>query len=142
MDFDDFKITHSETIMYYQIIESDLKIIYYLMSDSHSNKDFSKIENMTLGQIINALKELDYSSDNSLISKEDYNYLTQIKENRNYWAHNNFLDFVYNDDFLTSEAYIKQCNKLKKDHNRVEKVYKNLEQIRLSFYKNIKNKKG
>ena len=28
MDFNQFKILHSETIMYYQVVEHDLKLIY------------------------------------------------------------------------------------------------------------------
>ena len=41
MDFDTYKILHSETLMYYQLIEHDLKYIYAYMrrGDINDNKN-------------------------------------------------------------------------------------------------------
>ena len=133
MNFDTFKIIHSETIMYYQIIEHDLKLIYAYMRRGKPSNNYVEIKNKTLGQIVSILKDLDNSDGEPLISKEDYNFLSQIKDNRNLWAHRNFIEFVYEQEFLSSKAYLKQYQKLTKDHDRVERVYKVLEKIRLEY---------
>ena len=59
------------------------------------NKHFDEIENKTLGQMIRKLKELDNSDNKPLISSNDYNFLTQICDNRNHWAHSVFTEFIY-----------------------------------------------
>lgn len=48
MSFDTFKIIHSETIMYYQIIEHDLKLIYAYMRRGKPFDNYIEIENKTL----------------------------------------------------------------------------------------------
>ena len=128
-----FQIIHSETIMYYQIIEHDLKLIYAYMRRGKPFDNYIEIENKTLGQIVSILKDLDNSDGNPLISKGDYNFLSQIKDNRNLWAHSNFIEFVYEQEFLSSKAYSRQYQKLIKDHDRIEQVYKVLEKIRLEY---------
>lgn len=137
MNLIEFKIMHSETVMYYQIIENDLKLIYTCRKYGNVNyENFRKTENMTLGTVINVLKELDNSDGKPWISASDYNFLKQIKENRNFWAHHNFLDFIYEGDSENSDKYSKQCQKLKKDHKRLGVVYKNLEDIRIEVLRN------
>lgn len=49
MNFDEFKILHSETIMYYQVVEHDLKLIYAYMHEGDVNDNLDRVENMTLG---------------------------------------------------------------------------------------------
>lgn len=132
MDFDTYKILHSETIMYYQFLENDLKLIYSKMLGGDFDENYDTILDAGLGKIINALKQVDTDY---LISDDDYNFLSQIKNNRNYWAHNNFLDFIYFKDWGNSKEYQNSCRKLQKDHDRVEVVYKNVEQIRLNYFK-------
>ena len=128
-----FQIIHSETIMYYQIIEHDLKLIYAYMRRGKTSNSYVEIKNKTLGQIVNILKNLDNSDGEPLISKGDYNFLSQIKDNRNLWAHSNFIKFVYKQKFLSSKVYLKQYQKLTKDHDRVEQVCEVLEKIRLEY---------
>ncbi len=135
MNFNDFKILHSETIMYYQIIEHDLKYIYAYMLKGNIENHFDKIENKTLGQMIKKLRELDQSDGKPLISAEDYNFLSQICDNRNLWTHQAYIDFIYIDDFIYSDEYQRQCKKLLKDHNRVSKAYEILEKIRIDYCK-------
>ncbi len=100
MDFDEFKICYAETMMSYQLIEHDIKFIYAFMLKGSINKNFKEIENNTLGQMIRDLKELDNSDNNPLIKPNDYNFLMQICDNRNHWAHEVFVEFMYNDDFI------------------------------------------
>lgn len=135
MDFNQFKILHSETIMYYQIIEHDLKFIYAYMRAGTIDDHFELIENKTLGQMVKMLKDLDNSDGNPLISLGDYNFLSQICENRNLWAHNCFTEFIYITNWECSNEYRKLCDRLSKDHDRVSRASKILEDIRLKYCK-------
>jgi len=139
MLFDDFKIVYAETMMYYQLIENDIKCIYAFMLEGNVDNHFEEIENKTLGQMIRILKELDNEDGNSLISAGDYNFLSQICDNRNHWAHNVFTEFVYVDNWEYSKEYKKQCNKLNKDHDRVQEASQILEKIRIEYCTNIMN---
>lgn len=138
MDFDTFKIKYAETMLSYQAIEHDIKYIYAFMLKGDVNKHFDDIENKTLGQMIRKLKELDYSDGNPLISAGDYNFLTQICDNRNYWAHKVFTEFVYTENWFYSKDYQKQCDKLEKDHDRVERASHILEGIRIDYCTKLK----
>lgn len=79
------------------------------------------------------LKELDNSDGQPLISIGNYNFLSQICENRNMWAHQTFTKFIYIDDFLNSREYQKQCDKLVNDYYRVLRASKLLENIRFKY---------
>ena len=87
MTYRQFRILHSETIGCFQLIENDLKLIYSLMHIGNVNKNFESLEKKNLGFIIKELKKLDYSDEKPFISKNDYNFLNQMKERRNYWLH-------------------------------------------------------
>ncbi|MDY4788158.1 MAG: hypothetical protein SO253_02425 [Bacilli bacterium] len=114
MDFDTFKIKYAETMFYYQAIEHDIKFIYAFMKVGDVNKHFAEIENKTLGHMIRKLKELDNSDKKPYISSGDYNFLTQICDNRNHWAHSVYTKFIYENDCFNSKEYLKECAKLKK----------------------------
>lgn len=133
MDFNLFKQMYAETMLNYQAIEHDIKFIYAYMKVGDVNKHFDEIENKTLGQMIRKLKELDNSDGNPLISAGDYNFLEQICDNRNHWAHSVFISFIYINNWEKSKEYIKQCIKLEKDHDRVQAASEILEKIRIEY---------
>lgn len=133
MDFNTFKIQYAETMLSYQAIEHDIKYIYAYMLKGDVNEHFDDIENKTLGQMIRKLKELDQSDGKPFISAGDYNFLTQICDNRNHWAHSVFTEFIYTKNWLYSKEYQKQCDKLEKDHDKVERASKILEEIRIDY---------
>lgn len=132
MDIDTFKILHSETIGFCQIIESDLKWIYSLMLAGDVSENRALIEKDTLGQIVSKLKELDKSDGEQFISDGDYNFLKQMTKKRNYWCHNCYRDFMYESDPYASEAYRKVCVMLQRDHDRLEQVRNNVEQAKMN----------
>ena len=134
MDFDDYKLIYSEVMMYYQIIEKDLKLIYSYIHIGDPVENYDRIKNKTLGQMIIDLKKLDNEDGKPDISLSDYNFLHQISKNRNMWAHSNFIDFMYEENPFESIAYLKQCKRLQKDHDRLQSVYKNLETLRINIF--------
>ena len=89
--------------------------------------------------MIKMLKILDNSDKNPLISSNDYNFLAQICDNRNHWAHKVFTEFLYEDDWEKSEAYQKQCDKLSKDYERIIKASGILEKVRIDYCTTIRD---
>ena len=59
MRFEGFKIKYAETMMYYQMIENDVKLIYSFMLQGEVEDNYDSIENNTLGFMLKKLKELD-----------------------------------------------------------------------------------
>ncbi len=131
MTFENFKILHSETIGYFQLIENDLKLIYSLMHTGNFYDNYNSLNNSNLGIILKLLKELDNSDGKPLISNSDYHFLNQMREKRNYWCHQAYIDFVYNDNFENSVKYKKVCDKLQKDHDQINLVYQNVHKLKL-----------
>lgn len=138
MDINTFKILHSETIEFCPIIEDNLKWVYSLMHTGNVGENHSKLEKKTLGQVVSMLKKLDKSSGEQFISDDDYNFLKQMTEKRNYWCHVCYRDFMYVENPLTSLAYEKVCEKLQRDHDRLEQVFKNVEKAKLDANKVFK----
>ena len=136
MDFNQFKIMYAETMMYYQVIEHDVKYIYAHMLEGNDIANLKLVEKKTLGQMIDILQDLDYSDNNPLISKNDYDYLRKITKNRNHWAHKVFIEFVYIKNYINSKEYENEYMKLKDDYGIAKRVYKILEDIRVEYYKN------
>lgn len=135
MTFSEFKILHSEIIGYFQLIEGDLKWIYSLMHKGDIEDNYDALGKKNLGFVIRELQELDYSAGEPLISKDDYNFLNQMREKRNYWCHQAYLDFMYKPDFEFSGAFQKVCAKLRKDHDRMAAVQRNVENVKLKANK-------
>lgn len=83
MNFQYFKILHSETILYYQKIEHNLKLIYLHMPKSSVKKSKKDIAKRTMGQVLSIIKNLDHSNSSPLLTNNDYIFLEKICENRN-----------------------------------------------------------
>ena len=134
MTLEDFHYTLGQTIMYCQIIENDVKLIYAAMFEGDMNETLAMIKNKkwTLGKTIVELKKLDFSDEEPYISATDYNYLKQMTEKRNHWCHEAYLQFVYDQSDLKSKEFEKECQKLQRDNERLSSVYKALEKVRLN----------
>lgn len=132
MTYERFKILYSETISYFQLIENDLKWIYSLMRKGNVGDNYDSLDKRNLGFIIKELKELDYSDGTPFISKDDYNFLNQMREKRNYWCHQAYIDFMYINNFERSIEFQKVFSKLQRDHDRIEVVQKNVEKAKLN----------
>jgi hypothetical protein len=102
MELDELHCMLGQIIMYYQIIEHDLKMIYSAMckGDMENTLDMIERNKWTLGHSVKELKKLDFSGSNSYISASDYNFLSQVAHKRDYWCHKTYLQFVYNQSFF------------------------------------------
>ena len=137
MTFSEFKYNVGEVVMFCQIIENDIKYIYCSMlnGDLKANLYALRKEKMTLGQTILKLKELDYSDDDHFFQEEEYDYLLKITGIRNHWCHDGYTRFVYIKDFINSDEYLDECNRLENDHNRLKLFYKVVHETRIKAMK-------
>ena len=137
MTLDDFHFMVGQTIMYCQVIEHDVKRIYAAMHIGDYYDNLDKIEKWSLGQTVQKLKELDFSSDTHYISASDYNFLKQMTEKRNHWCHQTYQNFLYNNQFLQSNEYADECRKLERDNERLSNVCDALEKVRIQAVKDF-----
>lgn len=129
-----FKLIHSELIMQVQCIENDLKLIYAGMHTGDFEENLDMLERANLGTVIKKLKDLDYSDGHPDLSKQDYTLLEQIREIRNYWCHQCFLDYTYiQDDYQRERKFQQVAQRLSEDENRTWDLHKHLEQLRIKM---------
>lgn len=136
MTRDKFKLIHSELIMQVQLIENDLRLIYAAMKSGNFDDNIDYLEKANLGKIIKELKELDYSDGLPDLSDKDYELLNQIREIRNYWCHQCYIDYVYiADDFKREKAFQKIAERLHNDENRTWDLHERMEKMRVKCLK-------
>ena len=137
MDYDTFKLIHSELIMSVQYIEQDLKLIYSTLKGGKFQDNYAYVENSPLGTLLKNLHELEQELGYSEIKEKDYELLNQIREIRNYWCHQCYIDFHYIKNPQAHEReFQKVAARLRTDEQRVYKLQQKIENLR----KNVENK--
>lgn len=131
MDFEEFKILHSEVVMCCQCLENDIKWIYSYMKKGDPLQNFDDLEKKTFGQIVRELRKLDYSDDKPYISKSDYDFLEKLADKRNYWCHQCYVDFLYVTSYLSSNEYHNVYRKLEDEHAEFMRVSDVVEEIKI-----------
>ena len=119
-----------ETLMYCQRIEHDVKIIYAAMLKGDMNENINLVKRETLGTVLVALSALDNSDGNPIFGSRDYAILKQIKNARNFIAHQCYVDFLY----LNDEEFYK---KFAENRQKIE-VFKNNFKNLSSFVENAR----
>lgn len=126
----EFRLLHSELIMQVQCIESDLRIIYAAMKTGDFTENFDDLENANLGRIIKELKKLDYSDGHPDLSEFDYALIDRIREIRNYWCHQCYLDFVYiRDDSKRERRFQEIADQLVRDERNTLELHEKIERL-------------
>lgn len=129
-EMSDFHYYVGRTIMHCQTIEHDIKLIYAGMKsgDMDENLDMVDKKKMTLGTVLINLKSVDRSDEQWFFSDGDYELLKQITDIRNHWAHKAYCEFLYTNN---DNDFMRQSRRLENDHNRLEKLSKTIEELRL-----------
>ncbi len=126
-----FRTKYSEIMEDFQCIEYDLKRIYSAMSADDFDDNMDMLEFSNMGKTLNWLEEMDNSDGKPFLSEAEYDTLHAIRELRNYWAHQCFLDWVYCQSDIERQSKLQRVfNRLCNEANRVSKLQKKLE----SFY--------
>ena len=134
MTRDKFKLIHSDLIMQVQCIEHDLKLIYAGMHTGDFDRNLDMLEKANLGTVIKKLKDLDYSDGKPDLSEQDYALLEQIREIRNYWCHQCYLDYTYiQDEYQRERKFQQVAQLLSEDENRTWDLHQHLQQLRLKM---------
>lgn len=131
-DEDDYFRAVGRVLYFSQCIEHDLKLTCFLLNP---NIDFNNIEKLTLGATVKKLKEKDSSSKHPFLDTEDYDLLDQITKIRNRYAHECFIEWVYESKNKIKKAFNKSANRLINDHNRLAKLYRVIEKVRIDLAK-------
>ena len=137
MTLDNFHFLIGQTVMYFQVIEHDVKCMCAAMSEGDYYANLNKIKRDTLGQSVLTLKELDLAGGRQYLSATDYDYLKQITDRRNHWCHQTYQNFLYNPRFLQSKEYAEECRLLEHDNARLSKVFDALEDVKKRVLKDF-----
>lgn len=133
MNRDTFKMIHSGLIQQVQYIEHNLRRIYAAMRDGEFEDNFRAVEKCNLGKITKELEALDYSDDCPELSEDIYKMINEIREIRNYWCHQCYLDFIFiHNDYEREREFQKIAKRLQRDENRTHDLSRRLE--KLYFY--------
>ncbi len=142
MNYDTFKLIHSELIMSVQYIEQDLILIYSILKGGKFYDNYSDVENAPLGKLLKSLQKLDHELGYSKIKEKDYDLLNQIREIRNYWCHQCYIDFHYIENPQEHDkAFQKVANRLHEDELRVYDLQQKIEKLRKSVERKHRHKK-
>ena len=97
MTLDEYRILHSKIIEQYQFIEFHLEGLFALMQGQGNNFEelARRVENDAMGELIRKVRFLvkEYKYQN-IITKQDFNDLDKIRDDRNYYCHENFLSNI------------------------------------------------
>ncbi len=143
MDYDTFKLIHSELIMSVQYIEQDLKLVYSILKSGKFDDNYSNVENAPLGRLLKSLHEVDQELGYSKIKEKDYELLDRIREIRNYWCHQCYIDFHYIEEPQAHEkAFQEVAARLHEDELCVYDLQQKVEKLRKSVEKKNRHKKS
>ncbi len=134
MTRDTFKMIHSELIQQVQCIEHDLKLIYAAMRKGNFQSNLKSLHKANLGKIARELEDLDYSDDCPELSEDDYEIIDEIRNIRNYWCHQCYLDFVYiQDNRQREQEFQRIAQRLHYDENRTYALSQKTEKMRIAI---------
>lgn len=129
-----FKLIHSELIQQVQCIEYNLKVIYAAMRKGNFNANLQSLNKANLGKIARELEDLDYSDDCPELSEGDYDTIDEIRNIRNYWCHQCYLNFVYiQDNWQREQQFQKIAERLHYDENRTYALMQKTEKMRIAI---------
>lgn len=95
MESNEYRILHSQIIEQYQLIEFHLEGLFALIvSDGDNFEELARrVENDAMGELIRKVrflvKEFKFSD---LLTKDDFATLERIRDDRNFYCHENFLE--------------------------------------------------
>ena len=123
MELKEYRIKHSLIIEEYQFIEFHLEGLFALLQGKGNDfKELAhRVENDAMGELIRKVKFLikEYKY-NEILTKQDFNILDQIRDDRNYYCHENFLKTIFDNKNNPKSFTIDED--LKKAKNANEKL--------------------
>ena len=110
------------------------------MHEGNFDDNFNRLEKSNLGKIARELENLDYSDDRPELSDDDYDLIDDIREIRNYWCHQCYLDFVYiNNNRERERQFQKIAQRLQRDENRTYELFVKSKKIFFYIWKKYRD---
>lgn len=125
---DEFRINHSKLIEQYQLIEWHLEGIFGLLGKGDFEELTHRVENDTMGELIRKVRFLIKENKLNCLTKEDFAILDDIRDDRNFWCHSNFLDIKED-----KENYNKQVVRITRDLDKVININDHLKNVFISL---------
>lgn len=130
-EFNQFCQNYGKLIFFSQFIENDLRLIYCL-KNSNSKEEFEllyketkqDIETQTFGKLLNILKY-----DIKTYNMELLNDLYKVLEIRNYWVHENLVNYFYKGSNILKSLKLN----LDKDLNLLFNTFKKLNNFKNEY---------
>ena len=131
-NFGEYKYLLGETILLYQLMESDLRWIFAGLSAGDVIKNKKEIDETSkgLGEMVRRLKELDRPRKQHFFSLDAYDMLFTLARERNYFCHNCALEFAYIPHFEGSVEFKRAFVRLRQAHTAIVSIQRQTEQIR------------
>lgn len=105
------------------------------MSEANFDDTMDMLENSNLGRTLKKLKTLDFSDGTLDLSESLYEDLNEVREIRNYWCHQCYIDFIYIENAEIKENEFQMLSRrLENERNRLYNIHRVLERIYLSEY--------
>ncbi len=122
--FDKYKYLLGETIMLYQLMENDLRLMFAGMTsgDFYENLEKVKATYKGLGQLVQALEQLDNMDSSPYFTRDTYALLNRLARQRNYYCHQCCLDFCYNPQFRETPEYKQSLERLEKTNEIIKSI--------------------
>lgn len=123
-ELDRYKYLLGETIMMYQIMENDLKLICAGMQEGSFYKNLEMVRSTYkgLGQVVIALEELDNRNPVPYFNRETYELLNKLARQRNYYCHQCCMEFCYNPYFRDSIEFKDSLESLERTNEIIKSV--------------------
>lgn len=111
MNIKEYRLYHSQIIEQYQLIEYHLEGLFAIMLVEGDNfmQLAKRVENDAMGELIRKVRFLvkEYSL-TKLLTNEDFKILNRIRDDRNYYCHENFLAGINDNYKVSHQAGIKE----------------------------------
>lgn len=92
MSMDEFRINHSKLIEQYQLIEHHLEGLFAICGSGDFEELAHRVENDTMGELIRKVRFITKEKHIDVLDKNDFAILDEIRDSRNYWCHQCYLD--------------------------------------------------
>ncbi len=133
-DIDDYFYCVGRIVFFCQCIEHDVKLIYVMMrGDLSEDEESDVMGHWTLGKTVQKLRRLDGEGSDHYLPEGDYDLLESLTRIRNHCAHECFQDWVYESGAKHDEAFEKSARRMLNDHNRLAKLYRSVERVRMEY---------
>ena len=141
MTLDEFRIYHSEIIEQFQWLEYNLKRILSKQPNRLDMDKMDALEKENIGQLIQRIKNFEKKNQINILTEEDYIMLEKMRERRNYWCHQCYLDIVVKKDEHRKLVVRKDgmILGLKMDLRDIESLQNKIEELYFNLFRNIRN---